>query len=105
MGPGARAGGGGTVLSDRDRQVLAAMERSLAAHHLAPEPPLEGRDAPARRHRGSRWVGVVGGVLAGVVAPLVVLATVPTLPAVMIVIVLALVGRVVAMCAVDDSRS
>jgi hypothetical protein len=84
--------------------VLAAMERSLAAQDLAPEPPLRDGAAPdpARGRYGSRWVGVVGGVVVGVVAPVVVLATVPTLPAVLIVIVLALVGRVVAMCAVDD---
>ena len=93
------------MLSDRDLQVLAAMERSLAAQDLAPEPPLGlTGDAPGQDsdRRSARWVGVVGGVLAGVVAPVVVLATVPTLPAVVIVIVLALVGRVVAMCAVDD---
>jgi hypothetical protein len=94
------------VLSDRDRQVLAAMERSLAAQDLAQEthPDLD-TPGPARDRRGSRWAGVVGGVLAGVVAPVVVLATVPAIPAVLIVIVLALVGRVVAMCAVDDSRT
>ena len=103
MGGGAHSGGGGTVLSDRDRQVLAAMERSLAAQDPAPESPLD-RDAPGTPGggRGSRWVGVVRGVLAGVVAPVVVLTTVPAIPAVVIVIVLALVGRVVAMCAVDD---
>jgi hypothetical protein len=39
------------------------------------------------------------------VAPVVVLVTVPALPAVMIVIVLALLGRVVAMCGADDSSS
>jgi hypothetical protein len=104
MGGGAHSCGGGAVLSDRDRQVLAAMERSLAAQDLAPEPPVDDRDAsgPPHSRRGSRWVGVVGGVLAGVVAPVVVLATVPAIPAVLIAIVLALVGRVVAMCAVDD---
>ncbi|MFC5063347.1 DUF3040 domain-containing protein [Actinomycetospora atypica] len=92
------------MLSDRDRQVLAAMERALAAQDLAPEPPLDEREAPhpSRSRHDSRWVGVAAGVLAGVVAPVVVLATVPTLPAVLIVIVLALVGRVVAMCGVDD---
>lgn len=92
------------MLSDRDRQVLAAMERSLTAQDLAPERPLDSPEPPhARRSRhDSRWVGVVAGVLAGVVVPVIVLATVPTLPAVLIVIVLALVGRVVAMCGWDD---
>lgn len=95
------------MLSDRDRQVLDAMERSLAAQDLTPEPPLDGREAvrPPRSRHDSRWVGLVAGVLAGVVGPVVVLVTVPTLPAVLIVIVLALVGRVVAMCGLDDSRA
>jgi predicted lipid-binding transport protein (Tim44 family) len=95
------------VLSEWDRQVLAAMERSLAAQDPAPAARVDDRAAPgpARRRRGSRWAGVVGGVLAGLVAPVVVLVTVPALPAVMIVIVLALLGRVVAMCGADDSSS
>jgi hypothetical protein len=88
---------GWTVLSDRDQQALAAIERRLVAQ----DPALAARFG--HRRRGPRWPGVVGGVLAGVVAPLVVLVTVPTLPAVVIVIVLALVGRVAAMGGADDA--
>jgi DUF3040 family protein len=88
---------GWTVLSDRDQQALAAIERRLVAQ----DPALAER--LGHRRRGPRWPGVVGGVLAGVVAPVIVLATVPTLPAAVIVIVLALVGRVAAMGGADDA--
>jgi hypothetical protein len=92
------------VLSDRDQQLLAVIGQGLAEEDPALAQQLGHRSAPGPTggRRGSRWPGVLTGVLAGVVAPVVVLATMPTLPAVLIVIVLALVGRVAAMCTVDD---